>query len=143
MQPRLDLGLCGCYGSRLAFLHERRAINLGCGGHPPMRVKKLILATTAVGALALSAGAAAADPTGWYGGVDVGRHWADVSTVGNGRDVDFETREDWANFIRLGYKFDQNWRVEVEGGYRKAHLGAVSVSGALGGICNVTSAAAD
>ena len=37
-----------------------------------MRVKTLILATSAAGALALSAGAAQADPNGWYGAIDLG-----------------------------------------------------------------------
>ena len=39
-----------------------------------MRVKTFILASSAAGALALSAGAAAADPNGWYGAIDVGYH---------------------------------------------------------------------
>ncbi len=47
-----------------------------------MRVKTLIMATSAAGALALSAGAAAAEPNGWYGAIDAGNHTlGDVETV--------------------------------------------------------------
>ena len=98
-----------------------------------MRVKTFIMATSAAGALALSAGAASADPNGWYGAIDIGWHSADVETS---RTIDsFEVDEDWAGFARLGYRFDQNWRVELEGGYR---LGAI---GDTPGICNIAPAA--
>ncbi|SFS91537.1 hypothetical protein SAMN05192570_0262, partial [Brevundimonas viscosa] len=46
-----------------------------------MRVKSLILASTAAGALALTAGAASAEPNGWYGALDAGWHTADVETA--------------------------------------------------------------
>ncbi|RZJ44924.1 MAG: cell envelope biogenesis protein OmpA, partial [Brevundimonas sp.] len=42
-----------------------------------MRVKTFILASSAAGALALSAGVAAAEPNGWYGAVDAGYHTID------------------------------------------------------------------
>ena len=45
-----------------------------------MRVKTLILATSAAGALALSAGAASADPNGWYGAIDAGYHMPEAET---------------------------------------------------------------
>ena len=77
-----------------------------------MRVKTFILATSAVGALALSAGVANAEPNGWYGAVDAGYH-----TIGTieadgqrGPQFDIEAQDDWAAFARLGYRFDQNWR---------------------------------
>ena len=37
-----------------------------------MRMKTLVLASSAATALALSAGAASADPNGWYGAIDAG-----------------------------------------------------------------------
>ena len=102
-----------------------------------MRVKTLILATSAAGALALSAGAAQADPNGWYGAIDLGWHTADVETdIG----VDMEVDDDWAGFARLGYRFTENWRVEVEGGYRPGEIGALTVDD-VPVICNVTPAA--
>ena len=42
-----------------------------------MRVKSLILASSAAAALALSAGAASAEPDGWYGAIDAGYHVID------------------------------------------------------------------
>ncbi|MBD3835023.1 MAG: cell envelope biogenesis protein OmpA, partial [Brevundimonas sp.] len=42
-----------------------------------MRVKSLILASSAAAALALSAGAASAEPDGWYGAIDAGYHIID------------------------------------------------------------------
>ena len=103
-----------------------------------MRVKTFILATSAAGALALSAGAAAAEPNGWYGAIDAGWHSADVDTA---NDVNFAIEEDWAGFARLGYRFTENWRVELEGGYRAGDLGEVNVGATPAYLCNVSPAA--
>ena len=102
-----------------------------------MRVKTFILATSAAGALALSAGAAAAEPNGWYGAIDAGWHTAGVATA---EDVDFDIEPDWAGFARLGYRFTENWRVELEGGYRAGELGEVNVGATPAYLCNVTPA---
>ncbi|HYC99211.1 MAG TPA: cell envelope biogenesis protein OmpA, partial [Brevundimonas sp.] len=67
-----------------------------------MRVKTFILASSAAGALALSAGAAAADPNGWYGAIDVGYHTAEAETSYG---FDLEVDDSWAGFARLGYRF--------------------------------------
>ena len=103
-----------------------------------MRVKTLILATSAAGALALSAGAAAADPNGWYGAIDAGWHAAGVDTA---QAVDFDVDSDWAGFARLGYRFTENWRVELEGGYRPGDIGEVNLGATPAYLCNVTPAA--
>jgi OmpA-OmpF porin, OOP family len=104
-----------------------------------MRLKGIYLASGAAAAMALSAGAASADPLGWYGAIDAGWHKAEnVSAFeqgGTSFENEFETGEDWAAFGRLGYRFDQNWRVELEGGYRGADIDAVSRGGVAGGIC--------
>ena len=74
-----------------------------------MRVKTFILATSAVGALALSAGVANAEPNGWYGAVDAGYHTIDTIesySSRTGQLFDFEVQDDWAAFARLGYRFD-------------------------------------
>ncbi|MBO9502979.1 cell envelope biogenesis protein OmpA, partial [Brevundimonas sp. A19_0] len=60
-----------------------------------MRVKSLILASSAAAALAMGAGAASAEPNGWYGAVDAGWHTVnDVygvdSAAGNGWDFEVE-----------------------------------------------------
>ena len=100
-----------------------------------MRVKSLILASTAAGALALSAGAAAAEPNGWYGAVDAGWHSSDVETSRAALDS-IEVDDSWAGFARLGYRFTPNWRVELEGGYRDGS----DLSGATGTVdlCAIT-----
>ena len=59
-----------------------------------MRVKGMILASSAAAALAMAAGTASADPLGWYGAVDAG--WtkansvAAVSNGGTGTGYEFE-----------------------------------------------------
>ncbi|MBO9502567.1 outer membrane beta-barrel protein, partial [Brevundimonas sp. A19_0] len=88
---------------------------------------KLLASVAAAGIFA--AGAASAEPNGWYGAVDAGWHTVnDVygvdSAAGNG--WDFEVEDGWAAFGRLGYRFDQNWRVELEGGYREGELAEVT-----------------
>ena len=111
-----------------------------------MRVKTFILATSAAGALALSAGTASAEPNGWYGAIDAGYNfWSDdveaISTT-TGPSLFIEVEDDFAGFARLGYRFTPNWRVELEGGYRAGDLGAVKNQvNDLPAICNVTPAA--
>ncbi|MBP8072748.1 MAG: porin family protein, partial [Brevundimonas sp.] len=114
-----------------------------------MRVKTFILATSAVGALALSAGVANAEPNGWYGAIDAGYHTlGTVETITQGAgaaraNFDIETQDDWAAFARLGYRFDQNWRVELEGGYRSNDIETIDNPnpGIPTGICAVGPAA--
>jgi len=100
-----------------------------------MKVK--LLAGVATAGL-LAAGAAAAEPNGWYGAIDAGWHTADVETA---RGVDFETDDGWAAFSRLGYRFNENWRVELEGGHRAGgDLEAVTFSGGANALCASPSA---
>jgi len=85
-----------------------------------------------------AAGAASADPNGWYGAIDAGWHAAGVSTA---QDVDFDVENDWAGFARLGYRFTENWRVELEGGYRPGDIGEVNLGATPAYLCNVVPAA--
>ncbi|MDY6925437.1 MAG: OmpW family outer membrane protein [Pseudomonadota bacterium] len=85
-----------------------------------------------------AAGAASADPNGWYGAIDAGWHAAGVATA---QDVDFDVENDWAGFARLGYRFTENWRVELEGGYRPGDIGEVNLGATPAYLCNVTPAA--
>ncbi|TFW00654.1 porin family protein, partial [Brevundimonas sp. S30B] len=110
-----------------------------------MRVKTLILASSAAGALALSAGAASAEPNGWYGAIDAGWHTIDplaLESSATGVEWDWEVNDGWAAFARLGYRFNPNWRVELEGGYRSGDIGTVRRGSdvAPSGLCNVTPA---
>jgi opacity protein-like surface antigen len=110
-----------------------------------MRVKTFILATSAVGALALSAGVANAEPNGWYGAIDAGYHTiGTIETISQGTgpqraNFDLEVQDDWAAFARLGYRFDQNWRVELEGGYRSNDIETIDNpnAGLPSGVCAV------
>ncbi|MCK6105629.1 cell envelope biogenesis protein OmpA, partial [Brevundimonas sp. EYE_349] len=44
-------------------------------------MKTFVLASSAAAALALSAGAASAEPNGWYGAIDAGYHTMDDITA--------------------------------------------------------------
>ena len=107
-----------------------------------MRVKIFILATSAAGVLALSAGTASAEPNGWYGAVDAGYNfWSDdVEAISStGPALSIEVKDDFAGFARLGYRFTPNWRVELEGGYRAGDVGQVSAqANGLAAVCNIT-----
>ena len=109
-----------------------------------MRMKTVILATSAAAALALSAGAASAEPNGWYGAIDAGYHHMDRDIVAEsattGNSWKFEVNDGWAAFARLGYRFNPNWRVELEGGYRSGDVGKVRAATGNNGVCNITPA---
>ena len=81
-----------------------------------MKVK--LLAGVAMAGL-FTAGVANAEPNGWYGAIDAGYHTIDdleLVSQTTGPQWDFALDNDWAACARLGYRFDQNWRVELEGG---------------------------
>ena len=110
-----------------------------------MRVKSLILASSAAAALALSAGAASAEPDGWYGAVDAGYQFIDdveLESQTTGVAWNWEVNDGWAAFARLGYRFNPNWRVELEGGYRSGDIGRVRRDSNVtpSGLCNINPA---
>ncbi|WP_029414904.1 outer membrane beta-barrel protein, partial [Brevundimonas bacteroides] len=110
-----------------------------------MRFKTLFLASSAAAALALSAGAASAEPDGWYGAIDAGYHQMDdinAESSTTGVNWNYEVNNGWAAFARLGYRFNPNWRVELEGGYRSGDVGTVrrANNNVPSGLCNVTPA---
>ena len=106
-------------------------------------MKLKLLAGVALAGI-FAAGAASAEPDGWYGAVDAGFHTmedginAESQTTGN--NFDFEVNDGWAAFARLGYRFNPNWRVELEGGYRSGDVGKVRAVSGNNGVCNVTPA---
>jgi OOP family OmpA-OmpF porin len=109
-----------------------------------MRIKSVFLASSAAAAIALSAGAASAEPDGWYGAVDAGFHRMEdginAESQSTGNNWNFEVNDGWAAFARLGYRFNPNWRVEVEGGYRSGDVGKVRAVSGPNGVCNLTPA---
>jgi outer membrane protein OmpA-like peptidoglycan-associated protein/outer membrane protein W len=103
---------------------------------------KLLAGVAALGLM--TATAASADPNGWYGAVDAGFHSmedginAESSTTG--ANWNWEVNDGWAAFARLGYRFDANWRLELEGGYRSGDIGTVRAISGTQGLCNLTPA---
>jgi len=102
---------------------------------------KLLASVAAAGLFA--AGAASAEPDGWYGAIDAGYHIIDdinAESSTTGANWNWEVNDGWTAFARLGYRFNPNWRAELEGGYRSGDIGSVrAVSGAQG-LCNLTPA---
>ncbi|WP_295216716.1 outer membrane beta-barrel protein, partial [uncultured Brevundimonas sp.] len=108
-----------------------------------MRMKTFVLASSAAAALALSAGAVSAEPNGWYGAIDAGYHMIDdinAESSTTGANWNWEVNDGWAAFARLGYRFNPNWRVELEGGYRSGDIGRVRAVTGTQGLCNLTPA---
>lgn len=97
-------------------------------------MKLNLLAGVAVAAIVTSGAAFAAEPTqGWYIGGELGAHtkshigtWSSNTAPDGGRyNFNWATKNDWAGYIKGGYRFTPNWRVEVEGGYRPGKLDSV------------------
>ena len=113
-----------------------------------MRFRNLLMASGAA-IVAFAATGASAEPDGWYGAVDAGMHWADDinTTHGGPVDWDWEASPDggWLAAARLGYRFNPNWRMELEGAYRSGDIGTVrnedGSAVAPSGLCNLTPAA--
>src|SRR5215216_5023119 len=90
-------------------------------------MKLTLLAGAAFAAVFAASGAQAGSPDGWYGAVDVGYHAMDglegssSNTAPNGIPYRWTwfTDNDWVGFGRIGYRFNPNWRLEGEIGYRK------------------------
>src|SRR5690348_10778508 len=108
-----------------------------------MRSKDLAPLGGAVVALLMASAAWAAEPDGWYAAWDVGAHWDngshsivsdDLKPNGLPARWKLHTKTDWAAFARLGYRFDPNWRAELEFGYRNGSLSKVLGSAAQGPV---------
>ncbi|WP_156363198.1 outer membrane beta-barrel protein, partial [Brevundimonas sp. Leaf168] len=99
---------------------------------------KLLASVAAAGLFA--AGAASAEPNGWYGAIDAGYRVMDdinMEAASTGFNHVYEAEQGWAAFARLGYRFNPSWRVELEGGYRSGDIGTVRApNGGAGGLCN-------
>ena len=97
-------------------------------------MKTLLLAGAALSAALLASSVSAEElQPGWYGALDAGEHHAfTTKTTSDGTAPDggayhwgFGSDSDWAGFARVGYQFNSHFRVELEGGYRKASLSTV------------------
>jgi outer membrane protein OmpA-like peptidoglycan-associated protein len=80
----------------------------------------------AVASMALGTSASAANP-GWYLSLEGGANWIDdwSPVVGKGQVADVQFDTGWAVIGSVGYAFTQNWRTEVEFGYRKNDISTV------------------
>ncbi|MDP8916804.1 MAG: outer membrane beta-barrel protein, partial [Pseudomonadota bacterium] len=104
-------------------------------------MKLKLMAATATLALA-TAGAANAqfyNPFSYFNGVnggyiagDIGVHEAEFEGDSSARDVtfDFSPESDYAAFLRAGFRFNENIRLELEGGYRPGDLESVRAENA-------------
>jgi len=99
-----------------------------------MKITLMAGAAALVVAFAAS-GAEAGSPDGWYGAIDAGYHTLSNDGIGESSSAlapdggtynyKFSAKGDWVGFARLGYRLSPNWRVELEGGYRKGQIDSV------------------
>ena len=105
-------------------------------------MKKMLMAAVAIAALAAAGGASANVVTpGLYVAGDFGYHWPDDFATNSGTTDGplIRPKNDWLGFGRIGYAFNPNWRLELEGGYRPSDVDRVfSRSAAVpGGLCTI------
>lgn len=85
---------------------------------------------------ALGANAAAGQrPQGWYVGLEGGVNWTEDADVfydnglGGGGTFEAEFDTGWAVFATVGYRFEDNWRLELEAGWRENDVDCVGGPG--------------
>ena len=91
-------------------------------------MKSILFAGAALAAVFAATGAQAATD-GWYGAVDIGYNFPfKMSATGGSNNAKFGLSSNGLADVRVGYKFNSNWRVEGEVGYRNNPLHSVSIS---------------
>lgn len=86
-------------------------------------MKSRITKTVALATLMTGAAGVAHATEGWYGRADVGYSLeADLAIQGNGWGRPSDLDDDWAEFVGLGYAFQNGFRLEGELGHRFAEL---------------------
>ncbi len=91
-------------------------------------MKLVLTASAAFAAMAMATAATAEQPSGWYAAGDLGANWksdqklkSDNTTgvANNYYRYNLSTKDvNGVGFARLGYRFNDKWRIELEGGYR-------------------------
>jgi outer membrane protein OmpA-like peptidoglycan-associated protein len=93
----------------------------------------LLASALGLSVYALGTGAEAGHrPAGWYVGVEGGANWIDDADVAlNIAPTIFEAEFEsgWAVFAEVGYRWDNNWRIELEGGWRENDVDCISFGG--------------
>ena len=86
---------------------------------------KLLLATASIACLGLATSATAHDDSGWYlrGNAGYGTH-TDVDII-ESLNGDVESEGNVAGSLGVGYEFDNNWRLELDGNSLWTDLGAI------------------
>mgnify|MGYP006167949837 CR=1 FL=1 len=83
---------------------------------------KLLASVAAAGLFA--AGAASAEPNGWYGAIDAGYHMIDdinAESSTTGANWNWEVNDGWAAFARLGYRFNPKLETRLYIRYREEY----------------------
>lgn len=90
--------------------------------------------------LALTVPASAARLTSWYGAVEGGANWVEdfelqqyVTPVGLTSGATMGQDTGWAAIAALGYAYSNNWRFEIEGGYRHNQFSDLTPTGGIPG----------
>jgi outer membrane protein OmpA-like peptidoglycan-associated protein len=98
-----------------------------------MKSKAILLGTVAAVSIA-AASQSQARNQGWYIGLEGGANWVDDNDglLGINSSVPFfseitEFDTGWSVLATVGYAFDNNWRIELEGGYRQNDIDLVSL----------------
>jgi outer membrane protein OmpA-like peptidoglycan-associated protein len=102
-----------------------------------MKTGSLVLAT--LGMLAAASPASAERFTSWYGAIEGGGNWIEqfelqeylTPLAGPPSDATMRTEPGWAALVTVGYAFPEDWRLEVEAGYRYNGLDTIQPSGGL------------
>jgi outer membrane protein OmpA-like peptidoglycan-associated protein len=93
----------------------------------------LLASALGLSVYALGTGAEAGHrPAGWYVGIEGGANWIDDADVAlNVAPTPFEAEFEsgWAVFAEVGYRWDNNWRIELEGGWRDNDVDCISFGG--------------
>jgi len=99
-----------------------------------MKSKLVLLGTAAALSVVAASHSEARNNQGWYVGIEGGANWVDDNDGFVGFNsgipilpdtISFDTG--WAVLATVGYAFDQNWRIELEGGYRKNDVDVFSI----------------
>jgi len=118
-----------------------------------MKLKALLLGTVAAVSVIAMSQQSEARNNGWYIGLEGGANWVDDNNGLVGFSSSAPTTTDtfqfdtgWSVLATVGYAFDNNWRVELEGAYRKNDIDLFVTSGgfnATGGDLNQLSIVAN
>jgi outer membrane protein OmpA-like peptidoglycan-associated protein len=71
-------------------------------------------------------------PVGWYVGVEGGANWidnADVEFNPGGSTIEAEFESGWALFAEVGFRWENNWRLELEAGWRENDVDCIDFGG--------------